>query len=70
MQSDGTYVLGTYDKSDGAVVARHSVSYSAPSVEVKMVEIDGDSRPDIVVSRQCNDTATGKSRWGLYRNLP
>ncbi len=45
VESDGTYVLGTYGKSDGAVIARHSVSYSAPSVEVKMVEIDGDSRP-------------------------
>ncbi len=45
VMADGTYVLGTYGKSDGAVVARHKVSYRPPSVETKMEEVDGSMRP-------------------------
>ena len=45
VQSDGTYVLGTYKKNDGAVPGQHKVSYSAPVVEVQWVEKDGDMKP-------------------------
>ncbi len=33
VQSDGTYVLGTDSKGDGAVMGRHRVTYSPPTVE-------------------------------------
>lgn len=33
VQQDGTYTLGTYGASDGAVVGRHSVSYTPPVME-------------------------------------
>lgn len=33
IQSDGTYVLGTYSEGDGAVIGRHRVMYSPPSGE-------------------------------------
>lgn len=34
VQPDGTYSLGTYGTSDGAVLGRHKVSYSAPVMEL------------------------------------
>ncbi len=33
IQSDGTYELGTYDTDDGAVIGRHTISFSAPAPE-------------------------------------
>lgn len=33
VQSDGTFVLGTYAKQDGAVVGKHRVLYSPPAGE-------------------------------------
>lgn len=33
VQSDGTFVLGTDAKGDGAVIGRHRVIYSPPTVE-------------------------------------
>jgi hypothetical protein len=34
VQSDGTFTLGTYSQTDGAVVGRHRVSYAAPLPEL------------------------------------
>lgn len=33
VQSDGSYTLTTYMQADGAVIGKHRVSYSAPTVE-------------------------------------
>ena len=47
VQSDGTYVLGTYVEADGAVLGKHKVSYSPPTVELpEGVELQpGESTP-------------------------
>ena len=33
IQSDGSFVLTTYDKEDGAIIGKHQVSYSPPENE-------------------------------------
>jgi hypothetical protein len=35
IKNDGTYVLGTYSESDGALIGKHIVNFSPPAIEVK-----------------------------------
>ncbi len=41
VQPDGTYVLGTHAKSDGAVVGKHEIRFTPPAVKV-----DHELQPD------------------------
>ena len=36
--ADGTYTLGTYDKSDGAIVGKHKIAVSPPDRGEEVVE--------------------------------
>ena len=43
VQADGSFVLTTYEASDGAVVGQHEVMYTAPTVELPY---DEDNPPE------------------------
>lgn len=45
VNSDGTFVVGTYDKDDGAVVGTHTVRYSAPTAETPAGDAHAASKP-------------------------
>jgi hypothetical protein len=33
-----------------------------------LVDVDGDFKPDLVLTQDCTDTAVGSTRWSLFRN--
>jgi hypothetical protein len=32
------------------------------------LDIDGDEKPDLVVSRRCTDPSVGKTKWLVYKS--
>jgi hypothetical protein len=52
-------------------LSRSSSCYSGPANDYpgyRVFDIDGDARPDVVMSSDCNDTAVGQTVWAVYRN--
>jgi hypothetical protein len=45
VKPDGSFVLGTNSENDGAVIGRHRVAYSPPTVDVQTPEWDGNGPP-------------------------
>lgn len=47
VQPDGTFVLGTEGKDDGAAIAQHQVTYSPPVIPWEAPEWDGRGKPPV-----------------------
>ena len=44
--------------------------YSNTDPTYATLDIDGDLKPDLVVSRRCSDPDVGKTKWLVYENSP
>jgi hypothetical protein len=57
--------VGTYGSAGGGG-AGCDAKPAGPRYSV--FDLDGDFRPDLVLTQDCTDTAVGSTRWGFYRN--
>ncbi len=60
------YGNGAFDSIAGSLTGC-SASASPPAFST--FDIDGDAKPDLVVTATCSDTAVGTSSWVVYKNL-
>jgi len=57
--------VGTYGSAHGGGAG---CTAKPPAPVYSIVDIDGDFRPDLVLTQDCTDTAVGSTRWSLFRN--
>jgi hypothetical protein len=51
----------TFESDAACAVGQNVPAYS-------LLDVDGDKKPDLVVTQRCNDTVVGAGKWLVYRN--